>query len=139
MIKNLLTTATFASLLLFASCATENTTQTKNPFDALTLKEHLVEGKTTQTEMLQNFGAPDIITESSSKEDVWTYNQVKHESSGGSVGAGLWSWIPTSGIGLGDVWGSVRKDESSSKSVTLMVYFNKKKIVRSYSLNKVKM
>ena len=139
MIKKLLSTLSISTLLLLASCATETEKNTKNPFDALTLKENLVEGKTTQTQMLQTFGAPDMVTETNSKEDVWTYSQVKHESSGGTVGAGLLGFVPVAGGILADTWGSVRKDESSSKSVTLMVYFDKKKIVRSYSLNKVKM
>jgi len=139
MIKKLLTTLSISTLLLLASCATETEKNTKNPFDALTLKENLIEGKTTQTQMLQAFGAPDMVTETSSKEDVWTYSQVKHESSGSTVGAGLLGFVPVAGGMLADTWGSVRKDESSSKSVTLMVFFNKKKVVKSYSLNKVKM
>lgn len=139
MIKKLLTTLSISSFLFLASCATETEKNTKNPFDALTLKENLVEGKTTQTQMLQIFGAPDMVTETSSKEDVWTYSQVKHESSGNTVGAGVLGFVPVAGGLLADTWGSVRKDESSSKSVTLMVYFNKKKIVKSYALNKVKM
>jgi len=138
MIKKLLTTLSISTLLLLASCATETEKNTKNPFDALTLKENLLEGKTTQTQMLQIFGAPDIVTETSSKEDVWTYSQVKHESSGNTVGGGLLGIVPVAGGILADAWGSVRKDESSSKSVTLMVIFNKKKVLKSYSLNKVK-
>lgn len=139
MIKNLTTTFSLLSLLLLASCATESEKNTKNPFDALTLKENLIEGKTSQTEMLATFGAPDMVTESSAKEDVWTYNQVKRESSGGTIGGGVLGWLPGSAAALADVYGNVRKDESSSKSVTLMVFFNKKKILRYYTLNKVKM
>lgn len=139
MIKKILTALSISTLLLLTSCATEAEKNTKNPFDPLTLKENLIEGKTTQTQMLQTFGAPDIVTETSAKEDVWTYSQVKNESSGRTVGAGLLGFVPVAGGVLADTWGSVRKDESSSKSVTLMVYFNKKKIVQSYSLNKIKM
>jgi hypothetical protein len=138
MIKKFITAASITSMFLLASCATESERNTKNPFDPLTLKENLIEGKTTQTEMLQTFGAPDMVTESSSKEDVWTYNQVKHESKGNSIGGGLIGFIPIAGAPLADIWGSTRNDESSSKSVTLLVIFNKKKIVKSYSLNKVK-
>lgn len=139
MIKNLTTAFSLLSLILLTSCASEAEKNTKNPFDALTLKENLIEGKTNQTEMLATFGAPDIVTEDSSKQDVWTYNQVKHESSGGTIGGGVLGWLPTPAAALVDVYGSVRKDESSSKSVTLMVYFDSKKIVRSYTLNKIKM
>lgn len=138
MIKKTISTVSLTSLLLLASCASENTTPTKNPFNALTLKENLIEGKTSQTEMLQSFGAPDIVTESSSKEDIWTYSQVKRESSGGSIGAGLLGFIPLAGAPLAGIYGSVNKDESSSKTVTLIVYFDKKKVLKSYSLSKVK-
>lgn len=34
------------------------------------LKENLLEGKTTQSRIMEAFGAPDMINESSSKEDV---------------------------------------------------------------------
>lgn len=138
MIKKIISALSMTSLLLLVSCASESTTNIKNPFNALTLKENLIEGKTTQTQMLQAFGAPDIVTESSSKEDIWTYSQVKRESTGGSVGAGLLGFIPVAGVPLAGIYGSVNKDESSSKTVTLMVYFDKKKVLKSYSLNKVK-
>lgn len=138
MIKNLFSSLVIISCLLLVSCASTNEGTTKNPFNALTLKENLHEGKTTQTQMLQIFGAPDIVTESSSKEDVWTYSQVKHESSGGKIGAGLFGVLPMTSLPLGDLYGSARTDESASKTVTLIVYFDKKKILKSYSLNKVK-
>lgn len=138
MIKKLLSTISLLSLLLAASCASQPEKDTKNPFDPITLKENLIEGKTTQTDMIKTFGAPDMVTEGSSKEDVWTYNQTKHESTGTNLGGGILGWMPFEYSALVDVYGSVNKNESSSKSVTLIAFFDKKKVLKSYQLSKVK-
>ncbi len=138
MYKKLSLTITTLSLLVIASCSSTPEKDTKNPFDPITLKENLIEGKTTQTQMLQAFGAPDMITEDSSKEDVWTYSQTKQESKGSNIGAGLFGFMPIPVASLIDLNGSLSKNETSSKSISLIVCFDKKKIVKNYRLNKMK-
>lgn len=127
------------TLFMVASCASQQEKDFKNPFDPITLKETMLEGKTTQTQMLQVFGAPDIVTEGSSKEDVWTYSQMKHKSKGSDISADIFGFLPIPMIALAGVGGGLSKSESGSKSVTLMVFFDKKKVLKSYQLNKVKM
>ena len=127
------------SLILAVSCASQSEKDTKNPFDPSTLKENLVEGKTTQTQMMQTFGAPDMVTEDSSKEDVWTYSQTKHVSNGSNLNSGITAFLPIPMLAWADIGGGVSNNESASKSVTLMVYFNKKKVLKSYQINKVKL
>jgi len=129
---------TLLAIALFAvSCASNDKKDEKNPFDALTLKEVLIEGKTSQAEIVNTFGAPDITTEDSSKNDVWVYSKHKNESerSGYVAGAvalmpGMWSLV--GGAIDGD------KSESSSKTVTLTLSFAKKKTLKAYRLTKVR-
>ncbi|AUN96856.1 hypothetical protein C0V70_01790 [Bacteriovorax stolpii] len=133
--KNLMITISIA--LILTSCASSSKKEEKNPFDALTLKETLKEGLTTQTEVLKAFGAPDITTEDKTKQDVWVYSKhnVASESNGYAVGALAFLPGPFSlagGVLDGD------KSETSSKTITLTLVFNKKKILKDYSLTKVR-
>lgn len=122
--------------LLVTSCASTEKNE-KNPFDALTLKETLKEGKTSQTEVVQTFGAPDITTEDTTKNDVWIYSKHKNESSSNGISAGALAFLP--GM-LSLVGGAVDADksESSSKTVTLTLLFDKNKKLKSYQLTKIR-
>ncbi len=73
--------------LIATSCASTKDKDVKNPFDALTLKETLQEGKTSQVEIVQAFGAPDITTEDSGKQDVGFIANIRVKQN--RVGLGL--------------------------------------------------
>lgn len=120
------------------SCASNDKKNEKNPFDALTLKETLKEGETTQLEIIQAFGAPDMSTEDSkTKQDVWVYSKHagNYESSGISGGALAFLPGPLSLVG-----GMVDHDKSehTSKTTTLTLVFTKQKKLKSYHLTKVR-
>lgn len=124
--------------LLFVSCASNDKKEETNPFNPLTLKEKIVEGKTSQAEVLDAFGAPDITTETESKEDVWTYAKTTTKKEGSSAGIGaLAIFFPGPLLGVG---GDLEKheDETATKSVSVTIRFNKKKIVKSYTISKTK-
>lgn len=127
------------SLILITSCASQSEKDTKNPFDPLTLKESLVIGKTTQAQLMETFGAPDMVTEDGSKEDIWAYNQSKNESSNSGLSTGMLAFLPIAPLAALNIGGNLGKSESGSKSVTLMLYFDKAKILKNYSLKKIKM
>ena len=131
-------TALLAIALLAVSCASnEKNKDEKNPFDALTLKEVLQEGKTTQADVAIAFGAPDITTEDSSKNDVWIYSKHKNESERNGFVAGGVAFLP----GIWSLVGGALdgdKSESSSKTVTLTLSFNKQKTLTAYQLTKVR-
>jgi len=128
-----------ASVILACSCASQPEIKTKNPFDPLTLKQTLVVGKTTQAQLIETFGAPDVITEDSHWADVWAYNQTKSESSDSSLSSGMLAFLPIGPLTAFDIGGKVGKSESGTNSVTLVLYFNKKKILTNYNLRKVKL
>ena len=58
----------------------------QEPFYPITLKETMFEGKTTQTQMLQVFGAPDIVTECSSQDDILGFLPLPMIALAGVVG-----------------------------------------------------
>ncbi len=126
------------SMFAFVACASNEKSEEKNPFNPITLKEKIIEGKTSQAEILETFGAPDITTESEQKEDVWTYakSSTKHDGTSTGIGA-LALFLPGPLYGVG---GSFDKNESetATKSVSVIIKFNKKKIVRSYTISRSK-
>lgn len=123
--------------LLVVSCASNDKKDEKNPFDALTLKEVLQEGKTSQAEIAKAFGAPDILTEDSSKNDVWIYSKHKDESDRSRYGVGGAALLPGMWSLVGGALSS-GKSESSSKTTTLTLEFDRKKTLKSYQLMKVR-
>lgn len=131
--------ATFIIIgLIAASCASTKDKDVKNPFDALTLKETLKEGMTSQTEIVQTFGAPDMSTEDSkTKEDVWIYSKHKNESESNGFRTGALAFLPGMYSLVGGVIDS-DKSESTSKTTTLTLVFNKNKKLKTYQLTKVR-
>lgn len=130
-------TTLLAIALLAVSCASNDKKDEKNPFDALTLKEVLKEGTTSQTDIVKTFGAPDITTEDSSKNDVWIYSKHSNESERSGFVAGAATFLP----GMWSLVGGAidgDKSESSSKTVTLTLAFDKRKTLKAYQLTKVR-
>lgn len=114
--------------LISVSCSSTKDSQTK--INALEVSEKLVKGKTTQSQVLESFGAPDIV-EKTSEGDMWAYNRSSSESS--SVGASVsryfssswWNWT---GVGV-----SGDQSSSSTKTASLVVHFDKNKTLANYS------
>ena len=114
--------------LLTVACSTTKDSQSK--INALEVSDKLIKGKTTQTQVLENFGAPDIV-EKTPEGDMWAYNRRANESNsvGGGIShyayTGFWAW---SGINLnGD------KSTSSTKTASLVLHFNKSKTLSTYT------
>ncbi|MFA6315868.1 MAG: hypothetical protein WC943_00465 [Elusimicrobiota bacterium] len=82
----------------------------------------LKKGVTTQAEVLEKFGAPNIATVDGAGHEVWTYQKhasVSHESSG-------YATIVLFG-------GSSSGFEQSSRTMTLIIKFNDTKVVSDFS------
>lgn len=90
------------------------------------VKMKIVKGQTSQTEIVETFGPPDLVTHKDD-QDVWTYDKTSydyHKESG-------YLTVIFAGIG-GD------KVRSNSKSTMLIVYFDKNDVVSDYRLSAVK-
>ena len=85
-------------------------------------KTKIIKDKTTQNEILEVFGAPNIITKNKSGNEVWTYDKVSVDKSA------------TEGYGTLIVVGVTKGDYSSSaRTFTLMIEFDDKEVVKDYS------
>ena len=129
-----------ALVIFIAGCATLKPDYPKN--SNLTfgmVKKSLIKGQTNQTEILNLFGAPNITTRNKSGEEVWTYDKVsvtKEDIAGGvSIGGG---GLGIGGGGASAMGGSAGVSGSSastsSKSLTLIITFGEKDIVKDYAV-----
>lgn len=97
-------------------------------------KTNIVKGSTTQEDIFQRFGAPNFVTKTRNKGELWVYSNHASASKGfgihlGAIGGG-------SGImGLGG--GSGNMNSSSSRSSTLMITFDENDIVMDYTISQL--
>lgn len=129
-----------ALLLLINGCAAMMETTKPENYQRSNLtfgmiKKNLVKGQTTQSEILSLFGAPNITTKNKSGEEVWTYDKIAVSQEdiangfvfggGGPVGAGIMG---------GAVSASASKSSTTSRSITLLITFDEKDIVKDYAV-----
>ena len=115
-----------AGLLLFMGCATFPKEQEKAPNSALSVgrvKTEITKGTTTQAEILEIFGSPNIVTKNRDNDEVWNYNRMSYQSVYGSDGGGIIFW-----------GGSRAMASQSTKSFDLIIIFDEKDIVKDYSI-----
>lgn len=118
------------------------------------VKKHVEIGKTTQAEIMEIFGPPDMITKSG-RGEMWGYDKVSREVASAAVGER--SGVSAGGLGLlggagggvlGGVLGGVgggygqssqqsRRTESTT-TIFVLVYFDEKNVVTDYKLSATK-
>lgn len=108
-------------LLLFGCATTERQVKKSNLTPGMVKKE-IVEGVTTQNDILSVFGAPNIITKNKSGNEVWTYDTISVEK---SVEEGYWNVV------VGGARGG--KSSASTKTFTLMIEFDENGVVKGCS------
>ena len=86
-------------------------------------KKTIVKGQTTQAEVTEIFGPPDLITHKDNMQ-IWTYDKIRYnmESSNGYLN------VLVAGMGG-------NKARSSSTSTMLIVYFDSNDTVVDYRMN----
>ena len=110
---------------LLVGCATSsNQTETEknSPLTHGNVQLSLKTGTTTQTEVLEKFGAPNITTIDGQGREVWTYQ--KHATV--SKASGGYATILILG-------GSSSGFEQSSRTMTLIIKFGPDKVVSDFS------
>ncbi len=110
--------------LATAGCSVPSWRVTRDPVSAGTAKLFLKMGETTQGEVLEVFGGPNIVTGDAERNETWTYDRMNYASSstaGGALGggAGVIGSTPVGGL----LWGRTSRSSSSSRSVTLFLYW----------------
>ena len=82
-------------------------------------------GKTSKTEILETFGAPNITTRDSSGDEVWTY-QRQAQANQSSSQSGYWTII------LAGKTSKASGFETSSRMMTLIIKFDTNDIVTDF-------
>ncbi len=108
-------------VVISTGCQEKTRTQRSNLTPGMA-KTKIINGVTTQSEILAVFGSPNIITKNKSGNEVWTYDKVAMEKSNED---GYWN-ILVAGKGGG-------KQTTSTKTFTLMIEFDDKDIVKDNS------
>ena len=99
---------------------------------------HLVVEETTQYEVIEVFGAPNITTIDGSGQEVWVFRRHATVASSESKSGGFMIGIFGGGGGVGAGGGagfnkSKTGFEQSSRSMTLVIKFDKAKVVSDFS------
>jgi outer membrane protein assembly factor BamE (lipoprotein component of BamABCDE complex) len=82
-------------------------------------------GETTQTQVLEVFGAPNIASIDASGQEVWTYQRHATVAQGSSS-SNYWTVILAGGSS------SAAGFEQSQRTMTLMIKFDEKKVVSDF-------
>ena len=119
---NFLTAILLATL--FFCCAQYGVKDRSNTnLTAGKVKMEIKKGLTTQSEILQIFGSPNIVTKNRDNDEVWNYNRMSYESAYGSDSGGFIFW-----------GGSRAVSSATTKSFDLIIIFDKDDIVKDYSI-----
>ncbi len=111
----------------FSGCATfpkpDESAQQSNLTQGVT-KAKIIKGQTTQAEILQLFGAPNITTKNKSQQEVWNYHKISYEAMGAAKN---------------DVYfllqgGSRAITSTTSRSFDLIITFDEHDVVTDYSV-----
>lgn len=109
-------------IMLLTACASTDQSQPSN-LTVGTVKTTIVEGKTSQADLLENFGSPNLISRNADGEEVWAYNRMSYQSKKES-----------SGFSLILVGSSKALSSQASRSFDLILTFDKNEIVKSYKV-----
>lgn len=108
-----------------------------------TVTSTVVKGKTTQMELIQMFGGPNISTVDNEGVETWVYERSVSQT---DVAARSQNWQAAANLGVafghaqggvsagGGQSGSASSTASSFRSLTVIVKFNANKTVKDYSV-----
>lgn len=83
-------------------------------------------GKTTKTEVLQSFGAPNVTTRNSKGEEVWAYQRSAQVAQSSSK-SGYWTVL------LAGESANSSGFETSSRMITLIIKFDEDDVVSDFN------
>ena len=108
-------------VFMLSGCASVQPVQQGNLTPGMA-KTKIIKGKIIQNEVLEVFGAPNIVTKNKSGNEVWTYDKVSVET------------------GTSDVYGTIliaggagSRSSTSTRTFTLMIEFDENNVVKDFS------
>lgn len=134
--KKLLAVTTIVQCICVHSSGCSQTQQSSLTFGAV--KKHIVPGRTTQADVIETFGTPNIITRKSEYE-MWVYDKVSSKLTSAAFGiGGLGGGAGGSSFGGGAGFGGLGSSERSETTVMLIVYFDDDDVVADYKISQTK-
>ena len=114
-----------AAVLLTSGCTTSQPKEdtASSNLTVGEVKMTIIKGQTTQAEVMQHFGSPNLVTRNSDNEEVWGYNKMSYETKSGSDYGTL--------ILFG---GSKAVTSATTKSFDLIITFDAKDVVKEYKV-----
>ncbi len=94
-------------------------------------------GETSQGQIIETFGAPNITTVDGNGQEMWVYDRQATVSSSSSSGFSIGMLLGAGGDGVAGGTGlgfgkRKAKAENSSRSMTLIIKFDNRKIVSDF-------
>ena len=128
-------------LSFLLSCAhnpsSNNLTKNESNLTPGMITEKIEKGKTTQTQILEVFGPPDLVTHEDGM-DMWGYDKISRSVAYGSFGlGGLGGGLAGEVLLGGMISGKQGYSEQTTKTVFLLVYF-KDNVLIDYKLSATK-
>ncbi|RLD00986.1 MAG: hypothetical protein DRI32_09725 [Chloroflexi bacterium] len=113
--------------IMLASCAPapKPLTERNSQLTQGNVQMNLVVGKTTKSDVLENFGSPNITTRDGAGREVWTYQRAAQVAQSSSQ-SGYWTII------LAGQSNNASGFESSSRMITLIIKFDSSDIVTDF-------
>ncbi len=87
------------------------------------VKTKIIKGTTTQAEILQDFGSPNLVTKNKDNDEVWNYNKMSFERIEGTDTGTAIFWSGSKAVSI-----------STTKSFDLIIIFNENDVVKNYSV-----
>jgi hypothetical protein len=87
------------------------------------VKREIIKGETTQAEILEMFGSPNLVTMNRDEDEVWNYNRMSYETTTGADGGFAIFWSGTSAV-----------SSTTTKNFDLIIIFDDNDVVKDYSV-----
>lgn len=88
MTKKLISVAVLSLLTLLTACSS-NPLQQAPKLTVGEVKKHIKKGKTSQQQVVENFGSPNIITQNADGNEVWDYSRMSYNANASASGHGF--------------------------------------------------
>jgi hypothetical protein len=111
------------TIFIFSACSPTTVPKQKSNLTVGMIKTKVVKGNTSQNEILNTFGAPNLVTKNRSNDEVWSYNKMSSESAGKSQNLFLLLYASNSAI-----------SSSTTSSFDFIITFDENDIVKDYSI-----
>ena len=124
---NLLISILFLFMFSCTSTQSHRSPVQKSNLTFATVKKNLIKGKTTQAQIIQLLGSPNIITKDQNGLEMWNYSRQSFKSGSESAGMGM-------GIPFFTSTQNQAFSQSSTSSFDLILKFNSNDVLVNYDV-----